>query len=169
MVPALVVHLSGAVDERGKNNTGQAKMLWRSAFKRSVGKVYSTVPGILRNHCHHPGHAASSIFQLFLVDVSTASTISTSGPSDLLNLPILKLQSVSMGDKGIECPNDNFPQRHSEVPTGDASDLPPLNCSPQYTKKLALVPSVKDKSAIYTSCLTTNLVNVKNFEVSKWL
>ncbi|KAI0281143.1 hypothetical protein BGY98DRAFT_1095087 [Russula aff. rugulosa BPL654] len=42
------------------------------------------------------------------------------------NLPILKLRSVSMGDKGTECPDDNFPQRHSKVPTGDTSDLPPL-------------------------------------------
>lgn len=49
MVPASVVRLSGAVDERGKNSTGQAKMLWRSAFERSIGKAYSTVQYSTRN------------------------------------------------------------------------------------------------------------------------
>ncbi|KAI0270293.1 P-loop containing nucleoside triphosphate hydrolase protein [Russula aff. rugulosa BPL654] len=66
-----------------------------------------------------------------------------------------------------------------EVPTGDASDLPPLKLAEasQLAQSLASVyqkagaspvPSVEDESAIYASRLAANLVNAKNFEVSEW-
>ncbi|KAI0272035.1 hypothetical protein BGY98DRAFT_936809 [Russula aff. rugulosa BPL654] len=124
------VCLSGAVDKRGKNNTGQAKMLWRSAFKRSVGKAYSIVPEYRGTVAASPVAVqatrplqSSNSFSLMSLLLRQSQLL---GLQTFQNLPILKLRSVSMGDKGTECPDDDFPQRHSEVPTGDASDLPPL-------------------------------------------
>ena len=66
-----------------------------------------------------------------------------------------------------------------EVPTGDASDLPPLKLAEaeQLAQSLASVyqkasanpvPSVEDESAIYVTRLAANLVNAANFDVSEW-
>ena len=66
-----------------------------------------------------------------------------------------------------------------EVPTGDASDLPPLKSAEAgqlgqllisiYKKAGANpVPSIADNSTIYVARLTANLVNAKNFDVPEW-
>ncbi|KAH9961146.1 P-loop containing nucleoside triphosphate hydrolase protein [Lactifluus volemus] len=66
-----------------------------------------------------------------------------------------------------------------EVPTGDASDLPPLKSAESgqlgqllisiYKKAGANpVPSSTDESAVYVSRLAANLVNAKNFDVPEW-
>ncbi|KAJ6606318.1 P-loop containing nucleoside triphosphate hydrolase protein [Mycena vulgaris] len=64
-----------------------------------------------------------------------------------------------------------------EVPTGDASDLPPLKVAEAGTlgqslvaiyKKLGGEISVADTITIYTSSLAANLVNAKNFDVPEW-
>ena len=66
-----------------------------------------------------------------------------------------------------------------EVPTGDASDLPPLKSADAgqlarlltsiYQKSGANpVPSAEDQSAIYASRLAANLVDAKNFDVPEW-
>ena len=66
-----------------------------------------------------------------------------------------------------------------EVPTGDASDLPPLKSADadqlvqslmSLYKKAGVnpVPSTTDESTIYVSRLAANLVNAKNFEVPEW-
>jgi hypothetical protein len=62
---------------------------------------------------------------------------------------------------------------------GDASDLPPLKLAKagQFVQPLVSVYqktganpvlSVEDESTINVSCLAANLINDKNFEVSKW-
>jgi elongation factor 3 len=67
-----------------------------------------------------------------------------------------------------------------EVPTGDASDLPPLkmadaghlghNLIAIYKKAGANpLPSVANLETIYASHLAVNLVNAKNFDVPEWI
>ena len=66
-----------------------------------------------------------------------------------------------------------------EVPTGDASDLPPVKSAEAgqlcqlrisiYKKAGANpVPSIADDSAMYVARLAANLVNAKNFDVPEW-
>jgi elongation factor 3 len=66
-----------------------------------------------------------------------------------------------------------------EVPTGDASNLPPLKSADagQLAQSLVAIykkagadplPSVVDESAIYVSRLAANLITAKNFEVAEW-
>jgi elongation factor 3 len=64
-----------------------------------------------------------------------------------------------------------------EVPTGDASDLPPLKVAEAPAlvqtlagiyKKLGGEISTTDVTTIYTASLAANLVNLKNFDVPEW-
>jgi len=66
-----------------------------------------------------------------------------------------------------------------EVPTGDASNLPPIKSADagQLAQSLVAIykkagadplPSAVDESAIYVSRLAANLITAKNFEVAEW-
>ncbi|KAF7294569.1 hypothetical protein MIND_00993400 [Mycena indigotica] len=64
-----------------------------------------------------------------------------------------------------------------EVPTGDASDLPPLKLAEPSSlistlsaiyKKLGGEVPTSDATVVYTASLAANLVNLKNFDVPEW-